>query len=154
MPRTPSARTTFNAHKAEMIKLLGRKETEEQDLDKIGRAAFGQSWGGVHPIDRVKLKPNHYYIVNTDGHDKPGMHWLGLYTGKSHAYIYDSYARAPGRIAGRLVKNITDHGYLLSPTDRVHHMEQIGYTSGVCGQLSMAWLLTVQSLGIRRASVI
>lgn len=150
MTTRTKARKVYNLHRAEMFKELKRQETDDDQLNEIGRREFGAHWGGVHPQDRVKLKPYRFYIANTDTHEKPGLHWMGVYTGKNHAYLYDSYGRDPKRLVRHLIKNINQHGYGLGNTD--HRPDQIGYTSGVCGEDSLAWLLTVRDLGIRAAA--
>jgi hypothetical protein len=145
-------RKLFNHYKKLLLSELGHADTDAEQLSKIGHREFGKHFGGVLPQDRVKLKPFTFYIINTDRHDKPGLHWLGVYTGANHAYIYDSYARPVSRLAKYLIANIHKHGFILGKTDKVHHMEQIGYSSGVCGQNSMAFLLVVRDLGIRKGS--
>lgn len=152
MTSSSPERKLFNAYKKELIKILGPADTDSVQLNKVGRQLFGKHWNGVHSQDRIKLKPYSFQIVNTDLHDKPGLHWVGVYTSKNHAYIYDSYARPVTRLVKHLITNINNHGFILGKTDKVHHMEQIGYSSGVCGQNSMSWLLVVRDLGIRKAS--
>ena len=39
----------------------------------------------------------------------------------------------------------------LGKTNLIPQMEQIGWTSEVCGAVSIAWLLVVQKLGITKA---
>lgn len=152
-PLTP-ARKLFNKYKKDMISELGRDATGESDLDAIGRRELGSAFAGVHPQDRVKLKPNAYYIVNTDTHSKPGQHWVAVKTTRKHAYIYDSYGRPVKSLVRHLINTINNAGYTLGKTDREPHGEQIGYSSGVCGQCSLAFLLVVRDLGIRAASEI
>jgi len=130
---------------------IGHKATDGADLNTIGKREFGSHWAGVHPQDRVKLKPNKYYIVNTDPHDKPGEHWMAIKTAKTRAYIWDSYGRPVKPLVSHLIKNIHHSGFSLGATDLVHHGEQIGYGSEVCGPDSLAFLLTVRDLGIKRA---
>lgn len=149
--RSPE-RKLFNKYRDELVAKLGRQAQDSGTLDKIGRAQFGPAWGGVWPVDRVKLKPNMAYIVNTDPHDKPGEHWIAVWTSATRAYIYDSYGRSPKRIVSRLLASMNRDGFQLGGTNRVARMEQIGYTSQICGCLAMAWLLVVRDLGIRRAA--
>ena len=51
---------------------------------------------GTVPCDRLpRVVPQEgptAYIVNTDPHDKPGMHWLALWTHGNVCEIMDSYA--------------------------------------------------------------
>ena len=143
-------RKTFMKYKKLLVSELGTKALDDETLNKVGRKEFA-AWGGVWPIDRGTLKPFHYYIYNTDPHDKPGDHWVGVYCTGGRVYIYDSYGREPSSIVYRLLKTIKKHGFKLGRTDLVPHKEQIGYTSELCGVNSMAFLLTVRDLGIARA---
>ena len=51
---------------------------------------------GTVPCDRLPKTPSKEgptaYIVNTDPHDKPGMHWIALWTEGNVCEIMDSYA--------------------------------------------------------------
>ncbi len=143
-------RKVFKKYRKAMIDALGSQATDNDTLDKAGKLLFA-SWGGVHPSNRVKLTPWHYYIINVDHHDKPGSHWIGLYTTQKKAYLWDSYGRNPKRLVSALIANIHKHGMKVGKTNLVHHMEQIGYSSEVCGPNSLAWLLTVKDVGITRA---
>lgn len=144
-------RKLFNRYRKSLISQLGPKALDDAVINKLGKSFFSDSWGGVFPIDRVKLEPEHYYVVNTDPHDKPGEHWLAVRTTKARAYVYDSYGRNPRQIASHLIKTIQHSGYKLSATDLVPHMEQRGYSSEVCGHDSLSWLLVARDLGIARA---
>ena len=143
-------RKTFNKHKKTLIAELGSKALYDSTLNAVGKREFA-AWGGVFPIDRGTLKPFHYYIYNTDTHDKPGDHWIGVYCSKGRAYIYDSYGRDPARIVYRLFKTIKKSGFKLGKTDLAPQMEQIGFTSELCGVYSLAFLMTVRDLGIAKA---
>ena len=149
MTTTSQERKLFNKYKQALVSKLGNKALDNVTIDKVCRVEFA-AWGGCVPSDRVVLKPFHYYIVNVDNHDQPGSHWLAVFTSAKRAYIYDSYARDPASIVFKLLKTISKKGFKLSKTDLVHNMEQIGYNSEVCGQISMAWLLVVRDLGISR----
>ena len=144
-------RKTFNHYKKALISELGNKATEGTDLNTVGKREFGLAWAGVHPSDRVKIKPNKYYVVNVDSHDKDGSHWIALRTTKKRAYLWDSYGRPVKKLVGGLIDDINKKGMQLGETNAVPHMEQIGYGSEVCGPDSLAFLLTVRDLGIARA---
>ena len=51
---------------------------------------------GTVACDRLPKKPEKIkpcaYIVNTDPHDKPGKHWLGIWTSGVICEVMDSYA--------------------------------------------------------------
>ena len=49
----------------------------------------------VVACDRLPKKPTHVpcgYIVNTDPHEKPGKHWLGISTKGNVCEVMDSFA--------------------------------------------------------------
>ena len=47
---------------------------------------------GVFAADRLpRAGPDGGYIVNTDPHDRPGRHWLGLWVDKTTCQVMDSY---------------------------------------------------------------
>ena len=74
--------------------ILGRRETNSLQLDKLGKELFGKDWGGVHPSDMVR-KPKdgetRYSIANVDDHTQPGSHWIGMYkTPGKPVLIFDS----------------------------------------------------------------
>jgi len=151
-PKTP--RKLFNYYKAALIDELGRKALDDVTINRIGRREFGSAWAGCHAIDQVKFKPNTYQVVNTDPHTKSGTHWLALYQTRTKAYVFDSYGRSIPLLVSQLISSIKKHGLELGATNRDPHMEQIGYTSEVCGHDSLAFLLVVRDLGIQRGSVI
>ena len=143
-------REIFNKYKAVMIHKLGKKALSDTTINKAGKALFA-SWGGCFPSDRVKLQPHHYYIVNVDTHDQPGSHWLAAFCTAKRCYVWDSFGRSIIELAPKLVQCIHKSGMTLGKTDLIHHQEQTGYTSEICGQDSISWLLLVRDLGITRA---
>lgn len=143
-------RLAFEANRTALIKILGNKALYDTTINKAGSKLFA-AWGGCYSSDRVKLKPYHYYVINVDTHDKPGSHWLACYTSGKRAYVWDSYSRPIKKLAPQLVKTIHKAKMSLGKTNRIPQHEQIGYTSEVCGVLSLAWLLTVRDLGIALA---
>lgn len=151
-PKTP--RKLFSYYKAALIEELGRKALDDVTINRIGRREFGASWAGCHAIDQVKFKANTFQVVNTDPHNKPGEHWLGLYQTRTKAYVFDSYGRSIPLLVSHLLSTIKKQGLALGATNRDPHMEQIGFTSEVCGHNSLAFLLVVRDLGIHRGSVI
>jgi hypothetical protein len=142
----------FLKHKDNIIKELGKDSLGTHDCNYIGKQYLSNSWGGCLPWNKVHLQPNRYYVINTSSSGHPGIHWLGLVTQGKHAYLWDSYNRSVKRLVPRLVHSFMKHGYKLGITD--HPMDQKGTSSHVCGQDSLAWLLTVKDIGIERASVV
>ena len=151
MSTTPPERIAFNAYREALIKSLGRKALDDQTLDRAGRELFKDAWGGVFPVDRVKLQPYKYTIINTDPHDKSGEHWLACYCTAKRAYVWDSYSRPIHKIAPLLIKTIHTSKMTLGKTDQIKQHEQIGFTSEVCGVLCLAFLLVAMQYGITRA---
>jgi hypothetical protein len=72
-------------------------------------------------------------------------------TTKSRAYVWDSYGRDPESLVPHLVAKIKLRGFKLGSTNTSPRMEQIGYSSELCGVYSLAWLLVVRDLGIGQA---
>ena len=150
MAEDSQERKTFNKFKTMMIKHLGSKALDNTKIDKVGRKLFA-SWGGCFASDRVKFQPYHYYIINVDTHDQPGSHWLACFTQGKKCYVWDSYGRSIKKLAPHLIKSIYKSKMILGKTNLIPQMEQIGWTSEICGAVSIAWLLVVQKLGITKA---
>lgn len=144
-------RKLFNKYRKSLIQTLGRKALYDSTIDKIGVKEFGSAWLGCNPSDQIKFKPYSYQIVNTDPHNKSGSHWLAMYQTKTKAYVFDSYGRPIPLLLKNLSKTSKQHGLGLGSTNAVPNMEQIGFTSEVCGHNSLAFLLTVRDLGITKA---
>jgi hypothetical protein len=142
----------FRKYQAALIAEFGREALDSSQVNKVGRREFGSHWGGCHPSDWTKIKPNMYYVFNTDPSTKPGEHWLGGISTNSNFYLYDSYARDAPKLVRNLTKTIQKAGYVIPPQDHKKYMEQIGYTSQVCGDDSLAWLLVARDMGIRAAA--
>ena len=140
----------FLQHKNNIIKELGKESLGTHECNIIGNKYLKGSWGGCLPWNKVHLKPNKYYVINTSSSGHPGIHWMGLVTHGKHAYLWDSYNRPVKKLVPHLVNSIIKHHYKLGITN--HPMDQIGTSSHVCGQDSLAWLLTVKDIGIERAS--
>jgi hypothetical protein len=95
----------------------------------------------------VPDKPG-YYIVNTDLYGKPGVHWVSVIITRKRVYVWDSFGRASNKLLKVLSKNskianklIVDADY--DPEQKISEM--------LCGQISLAWLLTADEVGIKNA---
>jgi len=140
----------FLKNKSVVLKEVGKDALGTHDCNKIGSKYLKRAWGGCVPWNKLSLKPNKYYVINTSSSGHPGIHWMGLVTHGKHAYLWDSYNRPVRRLVPHLVKSIIKHGYVIGMTK--HPMDQVGTSSHVCGQDSLAWLMTVHEIGIHRAS--
>lgn len=140
----------FLKYKKALVKQFGNEPLHDTTINKIGKDNFGSHWGGAVANDSIRIAPNRYYVVNTAGHKSAGVHWMALRTTANHAYLYDSYNRNVHHLQPHLVKSLIRHGFQLGGTS--HRPDQIGHTSQTCGDDSLAWLMVVRDLGIRRAA--
>jgi hypothetical protein len=145
----------FRGYKKMLIRLVGRGPMDEDQIQKIGRTAFGDRWAGVFPSDIAKkllLMRDRFAVVNTATSRGRGSHWLGVYMSPGGGgYLYDSFGREASQVIWRLSRAALAANVALHNTDA--GAEQRG-TSAVCGQLSLSWLLTVRDLGIKVTAAI
>ena len=143
----------FRKYKKQMISLLGRTVTRDPQLDYIGKQLFGNKFIGVFGQNnanwaRLKAIPNSMMIINTDVAKKPGKHWVAIYRANKTIYVWDSFGRETKKLLPIFQKQVVGNKMKLRQADP--DKEQRG-KSQVCGQMSLAWLLTVKELGIRNA---
>ena len=72
------------------------------ELETLARedATLRPLFRGVFAADRLpRAGPDGGYIVNTDPHDRPGRHWLGLWVDQTTCQVMDSYG-LPLRVYG------------------------------------------------------
>lgn len=136
----------FRLRKKQIIKILGRKSTTDQQLTSLGKKLFGKKYVGTFSQDyKPKKTPKcQYFIINTDVLGKPGKHWVAIVKNNNTYYIYDSFARSAKRLIPIFVK-----GKLIVESD-LSDQEQRGL-SQVCGQLCLSFLSIVHTYGIRTA---
>ena len=71
--------------------------TTDQQLRHLGRhhPQLGPYYAGVFPSDRLPSRPvrdrPQGYIVNLDTHDRPGSHWVALWTDDDRCAVMDSF---------------------------------------------------------------
>jgi len=120
---------------------MGRNITTDAELNKFKHIIPG--FKGAYPFDKKPLlKNNNSMILNLDKHNQPGKHWIAIYHLNNKNYIYDSlgtYYKYPNPLPNSIYAD----------KDR----EQ-AYKQNNCGQRSLAWILTVQSVGIKKALTI
>ena len=103
---------------------------------------------GVFPADQMPrgwTKPT-AFVVNTDGHTKPGMHWIGIYVDtEGNALYFDSYGLPP---------YVPDHIHRLRKNCKTFRWNTTllqSATSDVCGQYCIMFLYYMSSrLGFTR----
>ena len=102
---------------------------------------------GVWPcceIDRFKKESCCGLIVNTDPHNKPGAHWVGIYKRGQDASFFDSFGRDPAEFEepfasimkdffSGLKVNINSKQYQDDEADTCGHWSYYYVLSRICG---------------------
>ena len=72
---------------------------------------LGKFYGGTKVCNRLPSTDHQEgirtYIVNTDPHDKPGTHWIALWTDGEHCEMMDSFALSLKMYPNSELKDIT-----------------------------------------------
>ena len=136
-------------YKQKLLRELGRVALYDDQLNVVGRREFGRRWGAVHPSDGVPpVKPHRFYIINSGFKGGPGSHWVALYVSPAgRVYIFDSFARTATKIVPATVRRLSPKHFI---EDANGVADQRG-ASEICGALSLAWLMLVRDVGIRRS---
>jgi hypothetical protein len=142
-----SIKNTFKKYKEKIICLMGKKSLYSDEITKMCRTLFGRKYIGTYAQDKIPLGLNGYMIVNTDISGKPGQHWIALVLNSHTCYIFDSFGRKAEHLVPILEKKLQRKHYVSIDADR--KPEQYG-NSEICGQLSIAFLLTVHKYGIEK----
>ena len=150
------AERVFNRHKRRLIRVMGREALFSDEIDTMGRALFGQHWGGVHhqnSFKAVKRPGGTYAVLNTAMTDtSPGVHWIGVYVSPvGVVHVWDSFGRDMKHLAWPMRRNATQRGFGFEGSDRDAQQRGLSQT---CGPQSLAWLATVRELGIRKAMLV
>ena len=142
--------STMRKYRDDIIKVVGRGPMSSDEIQKIGVKVLGKKFAGVYPQDDVpKLKPGHYYIVNTGGRNGPGRHWTAIAVSKAGVpHVYDSFARNTRKLLWQEERKIIGSG--AHPVESNKTADQRG-SSMICGQLSLAWLFLCHTDGFRVA---
>lgn len=113
----------------------GNKETNADQLHKIGKSMFGDKFEGVFAADKIPiLDDNTYAIINLDDSGQPGSHWVSVVKHKNRTYIYDSFGRRTYSILPELIQS--GNGIVLD-TENDKEQEKVEEN---CGQRSLAAL--------------
>ena len=138
---------------------MGTGVTTNHQLNAVGQKIFGTELSGVHSVDvkitqYMKKKSNgvidqnpSYFIINVDGSNQPGSHWLAVYfdprTQKFN--IYDSFARGLKTLIPKFIKTI---GYDYVNTNKKQDQPN---NADDCGSRTISWLWAVKLHGIEKA---
>jgi hypothetical protein len=129
---------------------VGNKTTFQKDLHNYGKKVLGHKFQGVFSSDKIpKLsKQQPYAILNLDGSDEPGSHWVSVAKQGKHVIVYDSFGRKTKKILPSMLKS--GNGLIL---DTQYDSEQnIKETN--CGARSLAWLMLFDKWGYKMALMI
>lgn len=114
----------------------GNKETNNEQLHKIGRKMFGEKFKGVYASDKIPvMKNNQYAIVNLDDSTQVGSHWVSLIKEGNKSLVYDSFGRKTYKILPKLVQS--GKGGIILETENDAEQNKIEEN---CGQRCLASL--------------
>ena len=126
-------------------KYFGTKATYDIDLSKVGYELI-PGFKGVYPMEDMnqldKLNDKESYIINT------GEHWVALYMNKKILVIYDSFGRKYQELFHKILSDIYPK-IVDVDNDAEQEIKQ-----ETCGQRALAWLSTIQSVGIDKAMLV
>ena len=147
----------FKQYKKSMVKSMGSNITSSNILNDKGNKLFGNRYLGTFSQDNLpfalikRKKSTTLAIINTDVLGKKGEHWVALYITPKTIYIWDSYGRPSKKLLPVFAKQLKYHKIRSIDTDPDSDQAN---TSTICGQLCLAWLLTVKKAGIKNALLI
>lgn len=145
----------FRQNLRKIISYYGsNKALSNFQIDPLGKFLFKSRWRGANPQDHIVFKSG-YQILNTDKSDGDGEHWVAIYISNKTLYVYDSYARKSNTFLLYLTRLARAKGYKVINAD-TKDAEQFDtkYDKEICGHLSLAFLMTVKQLGIKKAILI
>ena len=126
--------------------ILGDKTTNNLQLFKLGKMLFGDRFVNVFcSDDNITLKNNEMCVINTDPHNKPGLHWLALYKYRNVYYVFDSF--------GRDVKTLSKY-FKYKKWCNIEFNRIESYKSSSCGELCLTWLLIFDKYKLKIINVI
>jgi len=129
----------YNENLKKVQKVLRKKGTTTNlELEKFANERIN-NFLGVYSLDQIpELKNGDKIIFNLSNHNQKGTHWCCLYLKNGKKYIYDSFGR---KVLGGNYK-YTDK----TPEQKIKEKN--------CGQRCLAWLLTLQELGLTNTLLI
>ena len=120
--------------------LIGKGETYDQDLLKVGKEMFNKKFAGVFAADTIPKSTNfHYCIANLDNQDEPGSHWVAMakLPGPKKYLIYDSFGRKTSEILPELD----------IPHEQTEQDAEQVKSEDNCGARCLAWLIMFDMFG-------
>lgn len=127
--------TVYRKFVDRLIPILGDDITFGDSIDWIGRTLFEDRWGGVFMRDE-EYPTDSYCVVNMDSKGGRGSHWIAVGAGMQ----YDSFGRRDALRNGELLDTASDAEQSLAEYN--------------CGVRALAWLCTLNLLGVEKAAQI
>lgn len=80
---------------------------KELDFDSLREGKLNEDYKGESRIDKFGM------VINLDPHDKPGSHWVALYTDfeKNQIYFFDSVGKKPRKKIKKFINKLTKYMY-------------------------------------------
>lgn len=80
---------------------------KELDFDQLRNGELNEDYKGDARIDKFGM------VINLDPHDKPGSHWVALYTDfeKNQIYFFDSVGKKPRKKIKKFINKLTKYMY-------------------------------------------
>ena len=132
---------------ASLVKKLGNIPLSDLDLKREAHALKIPDFLGVRMQDENMPDGNGCYIINTDIHTGPGVHWLAVVQKNKVCYVYDSFGRQSGGLVKFFRQNRVNRGYRIQNTD-TSDQDQYGTRSVTCGQRCLSALKIYKSHGL------
>ena len=120
-----------------MKRIVGNTTTYLSDLANAGNKLFKSNFIGVYNSDEIprSIPKGSCFIVNVDGKNEPGSHWLGVCKERNNntIWVYDSF----GRNIHRLLPKIYGSGRIIKTTERDAEQNEM---ENNCGARSLAFI--------------
>ena len=115
--------------------LIGDKETNNNQLFKLGKYLLGNKFLNVYSSDQFpkNVKNNQCFIINTDSINEPGTHWIAVYKYKNKFYFYDTFNRKIQTLS-KYFKNIKNVVNANADRDQ-------SFNESNCGARSLSWVI-------------
>ena len=130
-----------------MVSFIGHDgTTNEDELLRAGKHFLKHCFRGVYSSDEAstildKMDDLSCVIANNESRNENGEHWIALYKSHDNIHIYDSFGRKGGDVSHHFGEYVRSH-----PKPEQHLLQTN------CGQLSLAWLMTVSDHSIDEVS--
>ena len=128
-------------------------ETNNLELNKLGKLLFGELFIGVFSSDKFPkyIRNNEMFIINNKSSKSSGEHWIGFIKSsknkdrKPRLYAYDSFSRD----VHQLSPYFKNKKFINANTNRDE-----SYAESDCGQRAMSYLISFYKHGDKVMSII